>query len=48
MEIQKTANLLGDTANESSKFVQRKWYIINDQNNTDYGKGNEDSTAVKF
>ena len=25
-----------------------KWYIINDQNNTDYGEGNEVSTTVKF
>ena len=34
--------------NESSKFATRKWYVINDQNNTDYGEGNEDSTTVKF
>ena len=25
-----------------------KWYVINDQNNTDYGEGNEDSATVKF
>ena len=36
------------TGNESSKFATRKWYFINDQNNTDYGEGNEDSTTVKF
>ena len=48
MEIQKIANLLGDTDNESSKFATRKWYVINDQNNTDYGEGNEDSTTIKF
>ena len=47
MEIQKFANLLGDD-NEFSKFATRKWYVINDQNNTDYGQGNEDSTTVKF
>ena len=33
---------------ESSKFATRKWYVINDQNNTHYGEGNEDSTTIKF
>ena len=41
METQKIANLLGDADNKSSKFATRKWYVINDQNNTDYGEGNE-------
>ena len=35
METQKIVNLLGDADNESSKFATRKWYVINDQNNTD-------------
>ena len=48
MEIQKIANLLGNADNESSKFATRKWYVINYQNNTDYGKGNEDNTTFKF
>ena len=48
METQKIVNLLGDANNESSKFATRKWYVINDQNNTDYGEGNEDSTTIKF
>ena len=48
METQKTAHFLGDVDNESSKFATRKWYVISDQNNTDYGEGNEDSTTVKF
>ena len=48
METQKIVNLLGDADNESSKFATRKWYVINDQNNTDYGEGNEDSTTIKF
>ena len=46
METQKIENLLGD--NESSKFATRKWYVINDQNNTVYGKGNESGTTVNF
>ena len=41
METQKIANLLSNTDT-------RKWYVINDQNNTDYGEGNEDNTTVKF
>ena len=38
METQKIVNLLGDADNESLKFATRKWYVIPDQNNTDYGK----------
>ena len=48
METQKIANLLGNADNESSKFATKKWYVINDQNNTDYGKGEENSITVKF
>ena len=48
METQKIKNLLGDADDESSKFATRKWYLINDQNNTDYGEGNEDLATVKF
>ena len=48
METQKIANLLGDDDNKSSKFATRKWYVTNDQNNTDYGEGRENGTTVKF
>ena len=48
METQKIASLLGDADNESSKFATRKWYVINDQNNTNYGEGNENGTTIKF
>ena len=48
METQKIVNLLGVANNEYSKFATRKQYVINDQNNTDYGEGNEDSKTVKF
>ena len=48
METQKIENLLGDADDESSKFATRKQYVINDQNNTDYGEGNEDSTTIKY
>ena len=48
MENDTIANLLGDIDNESSKFTTKKWYVINDQNTTDYGEGNEDSTTVNL
>ena len=48
MKTQKIGNLPRDADNESSKFATRKWYVINDQNNTDYSEGNEDSATVKF
>ena len=30
------------------EFQTRKWYIINDQNNGQYGKGNENDSTIKF
>ena len=41
METLKIVNLLSDADNESSKFATRKLFVINDQNNTEYGQGNE-------
>ena len=46
--MQKIANLLGNAENESLKFETRKWYFINDQNNTDYGDGDENGRTIKF
>ena len=48
METQKIVNLLNDFDHESSNFATRKWYIINDQNNGEYGKGNENDSTIKF
>ena len=48
METQKIANLLNDSDNGSSKFATTKWYIINDQNNTQYGNGDENGSTMKF
>ena len=47
-ETQKIVNLLNDSDNESSKFAARKWYIITDQNNGQYGRGNENDSTIKF
>ena len=44
METQKIVNLLNNSDNE---FATRKWYIINDQNNGQYGTGYEDGTIIK-
>ena len=41
METQKIVNLLNDSENEYLKFATRKWYIINGQNNGQYGRGKE-------
>ena len=41
-------NLLGNADNGSLKFATRKWYVINDQNNTGYGDGDENGTTIKF
>ena len=38
METQKIVNLLNEFA---TKFATRKWYILNNQNNGQYGRGNE-------
>ena len=48
METQKIVNLLNDSHNEYSKFATRKWYIINDQNIGQYGRGNETDSTIKF
>ena len=48
METQKILNLLNNSNNEYSKFATRKWYIINDQNNGQYGRGNENDSTIKF
>ena len=48
METQKIVNLLNDTNSESSKFATRKWYVSNDQNNTEYGGGNENDSKQKL
>ena len=48
METQKISNLLNGSDNESLKFATKKWYIINDQNNGQYGNGDENGTTIKF
>ena len=33
---------------DDPKFQTKKWYIINDQNNEKYGKGDQNDSTVKF
>ena len=41
MEAQKIINLLEEFDDDSDlKYQTRKWYIINDLNNGQYGRGN--------
>ena len=44
MENQKIINLLDKIDTDSKHFATKKWYIINDENNTDYGV-NKDTGA---
>ena len=48
METRKIENLLNDSDNESSIFSTKKWYIINDQNIGQHGKGNKNYSTVKL
>ena len=48
METQKIVSLLNVPDNESSNFATRKWYVINEQNNGQYGRGNENNSTIKF
>ena len=42
MENQKIITSLGKDDTDSKHFATKKWYIINDENNTNYG-GNKDT-----
>ena len=48
METQKFVNFLNNSDNESSKFATIKQCVINYQNNTEYGTGNENHSNIKF
>ena len=44
----KDCKSINEFYNKSSKFATRKWYIINDQNNGQYGEGNQNDSTIKF
>ena len=48
MKTQKVVNLLNDIDNEPLKFARRKWSVIIDQSNAEYGEGKEHDSSIKF
>ena len=52
MENQKVINLLDKDATDSKHFATKKWYIINDENNTNYGvnkdTGENNPDTIKY
>ena len=44
MEYQKTANLLGNTTNQPSKFRTKNWVEINDESKESHSTGSD----IKF
>ena len=48
MESQKIINLLEHSDDGESKFQTKKWYVINDQNKCQYGKGDQNNSTIKF
>ena len=48
MELQKIKNLLDHKNENYSKYQTKKWYIINDRNNRQYGEGNLNDNTIKI
>ena len=48
MESQKIKNLLDHKENTYPKCQTKKWYIINDQNNRQYGEGDNNDDTIKI
>ena len=48
MESHKIINLLGHKDEDDPRFETKKWYIVNDHNNGNYGQGDDVQSTVKF
>ena len=49
MEAEKIINLLEESDDDDIlKFATRKWYIIKDQNNEQFGKGDKNDSTIKL
>ena len=46
--ITKILNLLKQSDDDDLKFQTKKWYIINDQKNGQYGIGGQNDSTIKF
>ena len=40
--------MLEQSDDDALNFQTKKWYIINDQNNGQYGRGNQNDSTIKF
>ena len=48
MENQKIINLLNKDDIDSKHFATKKWYIINDENNTNYGVDKDTGAIIQI
>ena len=48
MESLNIINLLEQSDDDKLKFQAKKWYVIIDQNNGQYGKGDQNDSTIKF
>ena len=48
MESPKIINRLDHKDEDDPRFETRKWYIVNDRNNGNYGQGDDVQSIVKF
>ena len=48
MESQKIINLLDYEDEDDPKFETKKWYIVNDHNNGNYGQSDDVQSALKL
>ena len=46
--ITKNLNLLDHEDEDDPRFETKKWYIVNDHNNGNYGQGDDVQSTVKF
>ena len=48
MENQKIINLLDKIDTDSKHFATKKWYLINDENNTNYGVNKDQARIIQI
>ena len=48
MESQKVIKLLDQKDEDDPKLQTKKWYIIDDRNNGQYGEGNENDPQLRL
>ena len=48
MESQKIINLLDHKDEDNTRSETKKWYIVNDNNNGNYGLGDDVHSIIKF